>query len=362
MGAHFRFLLALASASIVGCAGDSFDLLLYYPQSSSNSSSGDACSANSTIVTLSTGCQAIGTYQVQFDCTDEGALRLATGYSDSACEVEGSSGLSVAIVERPCTVLDASGPLYQILNSRYGGLVGTKDNPASTAVPDSPCLTEFEEFEQDLGLELLDIFGLNNITNATDPVLFEVKEILFTYGIVFVAGMCLLGLLLCIVGHKFFWLTLFIGGFAVLGYLGYFAWIQVTLALNVDVAIVAKGILPSFVACGILGGLLAWKFLKLGVFVLGACFGGAIGYLLYMSVIQSFWSESWGLYVVVGGCGLLFGVIFVFKYKFFVVVCTAIIGSFLITSGVSFLIGYYPSLSDIEDVEVRRLLRRLVSH
>ena len=71
-----------------------------------------------------------------------------------------------------------------------------------------------------------------------------------------------------------------------------------------------------------------------------------------MSIIQSFWTESWGLYVVVGGAGLLFGVIFVFKYKFFVVVCTALIGAFAMVSGVSFLIGYYPSLADIEEVEV----------
>ncbi len=61
---------------------------------------------------------------------------------------------------------------------------------------------------------------------------------------------------------------------------GYFAWLKITLALVVDVAIVAKGILPCFLVCGCLGGFLAWKFLKLGIFVLGACFGGAIGFLL----------------------------------------------------------------------------------
>ena len=61
---------------------------------------------------------------------------------------------------------------------------------------------------------------------------------------------------------------------------GYIAWLKITVALALDVAIVAKGILPSFLVCGIIGGFLAWKFLKLGIFVLGALFGGALGYLL----------------------------------------------------------------------------------
>ena len=127
--------------------------------------------------------------------------------------------------------------------------------------------------------------------------------------------------------------------------------------MNVDVAIVAKGILPSFLACGIIGGILAWRFLKLGIFVLGATFGGALGYLVYMTIIQAFWDEPWGLYVIVGGCGLVFGIVFIFKYKFFIVVSSALIGSFALVSGVSFCIGYYPSMADIESVEVRPFMQ-----
>ncbi len=52
------------------------------------------------------------------------------------------------------------------------------------------------------------------------------------------------------------------------------------MALGVDIAIIAKGILPCFITCGVIGGLLAWRFLKLGIFLLGATFGGTLGYLL----------------------------------------------------------------------------------
>eukprot|EP00750_Incisomonas_marina_P005303 INCI1390.1.p1 GENE.INCI1390.1~~INCI1390.1.p1 ORF type:complete len:307 (+),score=49.85 INCI1390.1:125-1045(+) len=269
----------LALSAFFADSEEVFHVQLYAP-STANSTTGDTCESNFTDISLETGCQLVGGVRAQFDCVDHGQLRLVTGYADVSCTVEASTGYVEETIERTCTQLSSSSEIYLLLKREYPGLVGSKSNTGYLAMLDSPCLTAFEEFEQDLGLELLTIFGLNNITNATDPVLYEVKETLFTYGIVFVAGMILMGLLLCICGYKFFWLTLFISGLAVCGYLGYFAWMQITLALDLDVAIVAKGILPSFLVCGIIGGLLAWKFIKLGIFVLGACFGGAVGYLM----------------------------------------------------------------------------------
>ena len=209
----------LALSAFFADSEEVFHVQLYAP-STANSTTGDTCESNFTDISLETGCQLVGGVRAQFDCVDHGQLRLVTGYADVSCTVEASTGYVEETIERTCTQLSSSSEIYLLLKREYPGLVGSKSNTGYLAMLDSPCLTAFEEFEQDLGLELLTIFGLNNITNATDPVLYEVKETLFTYGIVFVAGMILMGLLLCICGYKFFWLTLFISGLAVCGYLG----------------------------------------------------------------------------------------------------------------------------------------------
>ena len=218
---HQLFLLIVLVRDV---CGESFDLH-FYDVADVNASS---CSAASPIVTtLELGCQTAFGDVVQFDCTENHELRLTIGYSDSACEQEAASGYTFSTIDRECQAVVSGTSIFELLSDDPDISKIGRSTLGYTILPKSPCLTPFEEWEQQLGMELLDIFGLNNVTNATDPVLYEVKETLFSYGVVFVAAMCLLGFLLCIVGYKFFWLTLFSGGFAVLGYLGYFAWMQV---------------------------------------------------------------------------------------------------------------------------------------
>jgi hypothetical protein len=163
-------------------AEDSFHFTLY-PLSNVGAST---CASNGTDVKFQTGCQVINAQRVQFDCTEDAQLRVVIGYADAGCTEAAAGGFQENIVSRECSLIEPGSVLAKLLAPLLPKPKDTKSAMGYTAMKDSPCLTDFEEFEQDLGLELLQIFGLNNITNATDPVLC-VSELLF---VACVAALC----------------------------------------------------------------------------------------------------------------------------------------------------------------------------
>lgn len=217
--------LALGSLSESTRVEDFAELSLY---SQFNSTDCDP-STETLSTTLQLGCDSVSGEPYLLECIEKVGLQLAVGFGDKDClsPVKGKT-YETEIIPRGCSNFDRMPIFHSILVKKETSL----NSLLFFSMPNSPCLTDFEEYEEDLGIELLAIFGLNNITNATDPVLYEVRSILIDYGIVFIALTIVLGLLMCICGYKFFWLTLLLSGFVVCGYLGYIAWMQVCRKLS----------------------------------------------------------------------------------------------------------------------------------
>jgi len=90
---------------------------------------------------------------------------------------------------------------------------------------------------------------------------------------------------------------------------------------------------------GLIGGLIALKILKLGVFLIGAAIGiiGGIGMMFIPAIANlEFFEEQYALPVYYGSFGFVFGVIAIFCKEKTLVFSSAVSGSFLFLLGVDY--------------------------
>lgn len=104
--------------------------------------------------------------------------------------------------------------------------------------------------------------------------------------------------------------------------------------------------------CVVLGGIVGFCFYKhrpLGLGLLAACGGVALGFLLNLTF---FVKEGWIYYGVIVGCAIVLGVVTYFLQETVVIFITSLVGSYAIVRGISLYAGGFPSELELhEDIQ-----------
>lgn len=101
--------------------------------------------------------------------------------------------------------------------------------------------------------------------------------------------------------------------------------------------------------CVLLGGVVGFFFYKhrpLGLGLLSACGGVALGFLLNVTF---FIEEDWQYYGIIAGCAVVLGVLTYFLQETVIIFMTSLVGAYAIVRGVSLYAGGFPSEMELHD-------------
>jgi hypothetical protein len=101
--------------------------------------------------------------------------------------------------------------------------------------------------------------------------------------------------------------------------------------------------------CAVLGGIVGFCFYKhrpLGLGLLAACGGVALGFLLNVTF---FIEDTLYFYLIIVGCAIVLGVVTYFLQETVVIMITSFLGSYAIVRGASLYAGGFPSELDLHD-------------
>jgi len=206
--------------------------------------------------------------------------------------------------------------------------------------------------------------SIHDLANATS-VWHQVEDKLEHMGYPNAFLMIAIGLTLLIFGKKLMKLTVFASGLVTVGYALFCSFVAIGDASNMSTDAIAYGAVGVGIAGGLLGGLLATKFISLGLFLVGAGGGASVGTYFQHIIFAEIFSDansvpSYAPYLVIIGFALIGGFLLAcLKDKLYCLVAS-ILGAFCVTQGWVFL-AKYPNLVDIveghhdDDVDVQKI-------
>ncbi|KJE90142.1 hypothetical protein CAOG_01490 [Capsaspora owczarzaki ATCC 30864] len=158
----------------------------------------------------------------------------------------------------------------------------------------------------------------------------------------------LLGLLFCFFGYRLAKIVVFTGGFFVLGAIFYLfspGFIKSDLCCGPQGETWAHLLFSALV--GLVGGLIALKLMRFGLFCVGLLFGLIAAVLVLQTPLatSSFMENDFAFGFFYGGCALLFGLLAVVFEKAALVFSTAVGGAFAFYFAIDYWVG--SSFSDV---------------
>lgn len=184
------------------------------------------------------------------------------------------------------------------------------------------------------------------LTPATSNVEKEVKTILDKYQKVIAGVTIALGFVVTFVGYKLVGPTLFITGAAAGGFVTY---VVTNWAIAEDYSKKPIIVITTTIAAALLAGIILNRLRKLGMFLAGACGGGAAAFMLNTAVLfrlKNYAPEavpSLYLYIAIVILGLICGYLALKLERLVFIVATSVTGSFGVCAGIGYFAGHYPT-------------------
>eukprot|EP00940_MAST-03C_sp_MAST-3C-sp2_P000355 g355.t1 len=192
-------------------------------------------------------------------------------------------------------------------------------------------------------------FSLNtNTTMLWDEVMDELEDLGTTNAVLLI----LVGIVLMGIGKRLVPLGVFVAGFAASGYAAFALFIFIANQTNLSIEDVSYGALGTGIALGLIGGLIAVKFVSWGFFLFGFGAGSSLGFYLqhiFFAGVLSKWSiPDYAPYIVVIALGIIGGIFMAWMREKIFAVVTSFLGAFCITQGWVYFASY-PKIPELLD-------------